>query len=57
MYVYFRYNLLQVNVIPGVAKATVNHRVSPGESIDDVIARDREVSIIRYEHNTHMHTH
>jgi len=29
------------NVVPGVATATVNHRVAPGDSIEEVIARDR----------------
>lgn len=31
------------NVIPGVARAVVNHRIHPGDKVDEVVAYDRRI--------------
>jgi len=31
------------NVLPGLAEATVNHRIHPSETVEDILAHDREV--------------
>jgi len=33
----------KINVIPGTASASVNHRVSPADSVENVLAHDRKV--------------
>ena len=42
-YLHLMQDTVQDNVVPGEARAVVNHRIHPTESLEDILKHDRKV--------------